>query len=244
MIDPRMADRRKAVLERGARKGVKRAIILLVIVSLLAGIVWLLQSSYLSVHEIEVTGSDRPDVFEAILRAGIEEGTPLILIRTGEAVDELEALPWIRAAEVKRVFPDRVEVAVDQRRAVVWMWDSGSYAVLDIEGVVLEYVTSVVVGTPVLQLGVQHVAEGEAHTDPAVLGGVEFIAAIGGVLSGVEVRQEGGELLGRFDGHDIRLGRPVDMAAKASALLAVLADGLPEGSSINLIAPARPAVTP
>jgi cell division protein FtsQ len=244
MIDPRMADRRKAVLERGARKGIKRAIILLVIVSLLAGVIWLLQSSYLSVHEIEVTGSDRPDVSEAILRAGIEEGVPLILVRTGEAVDELEALPWIRAAEVRRVYPDRVEVAVDQRRAVVWMWDSGSYAVLDIEGVVLEYVTSVVVGTPVLQLGIRHVAEGEAHSDPAVLGGVEFIAALGGVLSGVEVRQEEGELIGRFDGHDIRLGRPVDMAAKASALLAVLADGLPEGSSINLIAPARPAVTP
>ena len=244
MIDPRMADRRKAVLERGARKGIKRAIILLVIVSLLAGVIWLLQSSYLSVHEIEVTGSVRPDVSEAILRAGIEEGVPLILVRTGEAVDELEALPWIRAAEVKRVYPDRVEVAVDQRRAVVWMWDSGSYAVLDIEGVVLEYVTSVVVGTPVLQLGIRHVAEGEAHSDPAVLGGVEFIAALGGVLSGVEVRQEEGELIGRFDGHDIRLGRPVDMAAKASALLAVLADGLPEGSSINLIAPARPAVTP
>jgi cell division protein FtsQ len=244
MIDPRMADRRKAVLERGARKGIKRAIILLVIVSLLAGVIWLLQSSYLSVHEIEVTGSDRPDVSEAILRAGIEEGVPLILVRTGEAVDELEALPWIRAAEVRRVYPDRVEVAVDQRRAVVWMWDSGSYAVLDIEGVVLEYVKSVVVGTPVLQLGIRHVAEGEAHSDPAVLGGVEFIAALGGVLSGVEVRQEEGELIGLFDGHDIRLGRPVDMAAKASALLAVLADGLPEGSSINLIAPARPAVTP
>jgi cell division protein FtsQ len=244
MIDPRMADRRKAVLERGARKGIKRAIILLVIVSLLAGVIWLLQSSYLSVHEIDVTGSDRPDVSEAILRAGIEEGVPLILVRTGEAVDELEALPWIRAAEVRRVYPDRVEVAVDQRRAVVWMWDSGSYAVLDIEGVVLEYVTSVVVGTPVLQLGIRHVAEGEAHSDPAVLGGVEFIAALGGVLSGVEVRQEEGELIGLFDGHDIRLGRPVDMAAKASALLAVLADGLQEGSSINLIAPARPAVTP
>jgi cell division septal protein FtsQ len=244
MIDPRMADRRKAVLERGARKGLRRAIILLVIVSLLAGVVWLLQSSYLSVHEIEVSGSDRPDVFEAILSAGIEEGIPLILVRTGEAVDELEELAWIRAAEVRRVFPDRVEVAVDQRHAVVWMWDSGSYAVLDFEGVVLEYVTSVVVGTPVLQLGIPHVAEGEAHTDPAVLGGVEFIAALGGVLSGVEVRQEGGELIGRFAGHDIRLGRPVDMVAKAAALLAVLADGLPEGSSINLIAPARPAVTP
>ena len=63
-------------------------------------------------------------------------------------------------------------------------------------------------------------------------------------LSGLELRQQGGELAGFFDGHEIRLGRPVDMAAKAAALLAVLADGIPGGSLINLIAPAQPAVTP
>ena len=155
MIDPRMADRRRAVLERGARRGIRRALILLIAVSLVAGSIWLLQSPILSVSEIEVTGSDRRDVREAVARAGIEEGTPLILVRPQRAIDELEALPWVRAAAVGRVFPDRVEVAVDQRIAVAWMWASGSYAVLDLDGVVLEYVSSIAAGAPVLQLGVQ-----------------------------------------------------------------------------------------
>ena len=244
MIDPRMADRRRAVLERGARRGIRRALILLIAVSLVAGSIWLLQSPILSVNEIEVTGSDRQDVREAVARAGIEEGTPLILVRPQRAIDELEALPWVRAAAVGRVFPDRVDVAVDQRMAVAFMWASGSYAVLDIDGVVLEYVPSVAAGAPVLQLGVQRLEPGESHIDPTVIGGIEFLATIDGVLSGLELRHAGGELAGFFDGHEIRLGRPVDMAAKAAALLAVLADGIPSGSLINLIAPARPAVTP
>ncbi len=244
MIDPRMDERRRAVLESGARRGIRRALILLILVSLGAGLVWLLQSPMLSVGEIEVTGSLRQDVRDAITRAGIEEGTPLILVRTGRATEELEALPWVKAATVKRVFPDRVEIAVDQRRAVAWMWTSGTFAVLDIEGVVLEYVSAPAEGAPVLQFGARQIEVGDQHTEPAVLGGIEFVAAINGALSGLELREAGGELWGFFDGHEIRMGRPVEMAAKAAALLAVLADGLPAGASINLIAPARPAVTP
>jgi hypothetical protein len=40
----------------------------------------------------------------------------------------------------------------------------------------------------------------------------------------------------------IRLGRPIDMGAKALALEAVLAEGVEIGSVVNLLAPARPAV--
>ncbi|MDH5371973.1 MAG: FtsQ-type POTRA domain-containing protein [Acidimicrobiia bacterium] len=244
MIDPRMADRRRTVLEKGARRGIRRAVWLLVFVSLIAGVLWVLQSPMFSVGEIEVTGSDRQDVSDVIRASGFEEGTPLILVNPRDLEDGLEGLPWVRSAAVRRVFPDRVEIDIDQRVAVAWLWASGTYAVLDDEAVVLEYAAVVQAGFPVLQLSVQRLEPGEAHTDPTVLGALEFAAANNGDISGLILREEAGELWATVAGHEVRLGRSVEMPAKAAALAAVLSEGLPEGSMINLIAPTRPAVIP
>jgi hypothetical protein len=238
-----MAERRRTVLESGARKSVRRALWLLAVVTVVAGLVWLLQSPMLSVTSVDVTGSDRADVGEAIANAGLEPGIPFVLVRADKVEEELESLPWVRHASVRRVFPDRVEIQLDERVPVAWIWASGSYALLDTEGVVLEYTTDLSEDAHVLRLAVRHVEPGEAHTDVAVLGGIEFFAALDGLLAGLELREEAGELWAAIDGHEVRLGRPVDMGAKAAALVAVLEDGPPAGSSINLIAPARPAVT-
>jgi hypothetical protein len=53
----------------------------------------------------------------------------------------------------------------------------------------------------------------------------------------------GGELWALIDDVNVRLGRPIAMESKARALEAVLAEGIPKGATINLIAPARPAVS-
>ncbi|MFW2339140.1 MAG: cell division protein FtsQ/DivIB [Acidimicrobiia bacterium] len=243
MIDPRIAERRKTVLESGARKGVRRALILLVGVASLAGLVWLLQSPLLSVNEITIAGSDREDVLQAVAAAGLEAGTPLVLVRTDEIVDALEALPWVRVASAERMFPDQVEVRVEERIPAGWIWNAGSYLLVDDQGVVLEEAAAADPEGPVLQFPIERLQPGEAYSDQMVLGAIEFVAAGGGEVPGLELWQEGDEMWASVDGHRIRLGRPVDMAAKAAALNAVLSDDVPAASLINLIAPSRPAVT-
>lgn len=244
MIDPRMADRRRTVLEAGARRGVRRALWLLLIVAVLAASAWLLQSPLLSVAEIEVSGSARDDVMNTISLAGLEEGTPLVMVRPRRIEEALVLLPWVRGASVERVFPDRVEIAIDQRQGVAWLWSSGTYAFLDLHGVVLEYDPDPPPEAAILQLTSTRLEPGEVHTDSVVVGGLEFAAAMGESFGELEVREEAGELWATVEGHEVRLGRSVDMEAKASALMAVLTEEIPPGSSINLIAPARPAVTP
>ena len=244
MIDPRIAERRRNVLERGARKGVRRALLLLVGVAMVAGLVWLLQSPVLSVNEIAILGSNRTDVVEAVTAAGLEEGTPLVLVRTEEIIGALEALPWIRSATAERMFPDRVEVRVEERVPVGWIWIGGSYLLVDDGGVVLEEASRSDPAFPVLQFPIERLQPGAAYSDQMVLGAIEFAAGGGGGVPGLELWQEGEEMWASVQGHRIRLGRPVDMAAKAAALNAVLTDGIPAASLINLIAPSRPAVTP
>ncbi len=243
-MDPRMADRRRTVLETGARRGVRRAMVVLIVASLVAAGAWVIQSPWLSVSEVAVAGSDRAEILEAIASAGLETGTPLLLVRTDAVRESLESLAWVRSAEVRRVFPDRVEVMIDERHPVALMWSSDSYGVLDGEGVVLEYVSDATAGVPVLRLAERRLDPAEAYVGDTVRGALEFAVALDGALPGIEVRAEGEELWAAFEGHEIRLGRPVDMAAKAAALVAVVTDGIPAGSSVNLIAPTRPAVTP
>ena len=243
MIDPRIAERRKTVLESGARKGVRRALILLVGLAILAGLVWLLQSPLLSVSAITINGSEREDVLQAVAAAGLEAGTPLVLVRTDEIVDALEALPWVRVASAERMFPDQVEVRVEERIPAGWIWAAGSYLLVDDQGVVLEEAAAADPAGSVLQFPIERLQPGEAYSDQMVLGAIEFAAAGGGEVPGLELWQEGDEMWASTQGHRIRLGRPVDMAAKAAALNAVLSDDVPAASLINLIAPSRPAVT-
>ncbi len=244
MMDPRMANRRREVQETGARRGVRRALMVLIAVSLVAAAAWVIQSPALSVSEVIVVGSERPEIQGAIAAAGVEVGTPLLFVGSEGVREELESLAWVRSAEVRRIFPDRVEITIDERQPVALMWSSGSYAVLDLEGVVLEYVSEATGSEPVLRLAERRLEPAETYGSEGVRGGLEFAVILDGALPGIEVRQEGDELWAAYNGHEIRLGRPVDMAAKAAALMAVIEDGIPAGSAVNLIAPTRPAVTP
>ena len=76
-----------------------------------------------------------------------------------------------------------------------------------------------------------------------IAAGLEFAAALPldhrGEIS-IEVRT--GELWAGIGSVSVRLGSPLEMAAKAKALEALLETGVPDGAVINLIAPSRPAV--
>jgi hypothetical protein len=141
------------------------------------------------------------------------------------------------------MFPDQVEVRVEERIPAGWIWAAGSYLLVDDQGVVLEEAAAADPAGSVLQFPIERLQPGEAYSDQMVLGAIEFVAAGGGEVPGLELWQEGDEMWASTQGHRIRLGRPVDMAAKAAALNAVLSDDVPAASLINLIAPSRPAVT-
>jgi hypothetical protein len=74
---------------------------------------------------------------------------------------------------------------------------------------------------------------------------VEFVAALpAGVAATTTITATDGELIAEVGDHRVRLGDPSNMAAKAVALGALLADGrLAPDAVIDLIAPTRPAVS-
>ena len=90
------------------------------------------------------------------------------------------------------------------------------------------------------------VLEPDAADSAVVLGAIEFISGLPDELrTDVIVRiEDNGEMWAVVSGYQIRLGRPVEMSAKALSLAALLEVDPPVGAVLTLIAPTHPAVTP
>lgn len=235
MMDERFAERRQAVAEDRARRSLRRAFRLVLVAALVAGVAYLFQSPVLSVDRIEVEGVSRSQTETVLDRFEIVPGEPMVFLDLDEARSDIEADPWVESVVLERSWPTTVIVEVEERSPVAVV--EGTMVAVD--GVVLT-------GDPVAGLA-SVVMESEivdgAHRAPEMLGALEFIDALGPALRSEAAVGTGEEGLVAFvSGHRIRLGRAVDMAAKARALVSVLEQSPPEGSEITLFAPERPAV--
>lgn len=238
-IDPRMTARRREVAEVRARSSFSRIIWTLAFTAMVGSAVLLARSPLLAVQHIEVEGMALSEVESAISGAGLVLGRPMLLIKTTGVESALEADPRVKSVEVRLDWPQTARVVLERRIPVAWAPVGDGWGLVSIEGVVVAEAT-----VPTLDLGHLDIPIGP---DPSahVLGGLVFLAELApqpGIA--VVVRQEGQELWADVAGTLVRLGRPIEMEAKALALVALLAEGIPSGSTVNLVAPTRPAVIP
>jgi len=84
----------------------------------IAGLLLLVRSPLFSIREVEVTSPLKHTAkteIEAAVRARI--GGNFFAVSTDEVRQGLEKLPWVRSASVRRVWPDRLEVAIEEHVA-------------------------------------------------------------------------------------------------------------------------------
>ncbi|CAN5270284.1 hypothetical protein BH18ACT5_BH18ACT5_03320 [soil metagenome] len=237
-IDRRMLRRRREVAEGRARSNLSRLGLVLISAALIALGVWLFRSPLFAVQQIDVVGAIPHLVDEIRAQSGIDLGQPLVTVRPGQVEKQLTANPWVLSSRVELSWPDRVVIAVEPRLPVAWISNGvGQWALVGIDGVVLDTASQPGTGMPQVQI------------DPArqalLLGGLEFASNIDPLLfGGATIEARGEELWAIVGGYSVRLGRALDMAEKARTLNTILTQGLAPGSIVNLIAPARPAIVP
>ena len=230
-----MEKRRREVAEGRARSGLSKLTIFLLL-ALVAGLaVWLFRSPLLSVHRIEVEGATPQLADEVTALAGIEMGEPMVTVRPKEIEAAVSVNPWVASVDVSLRWPQTIMIVISPRLPVAWVPGDGAWALMGVDAVVLETAGTAGKTMPVLQI------------DPSSTvvrdGGLAFVAALGPLqFPGAVLTQEGEELWANVSGYTVRLGRPIDMEQKAAALLALLGKGIDPGSTINLLAPTRPAV--
>jgi cell division protein FtsQ len=243
-IDPRLQERRKEVAEDRARRKVGR--VLKVWLALVMGglIAWILLSPWLDADRVDTSGILASEAHSLLAETGVVVGRPLILIRAGDVEAALEGDPYVASADVTVEWPDRVVVQVEERQPVAWVETASGWAHHAADGVALPSPdqpddTKAWIRLPEL-------AEGEATSSRELLGALEFVAALPDDLAAqttLRLRPTG-EWWAEIPDFDVRLGRPVEMEAKALSLIAVLEEKPPRGSLLTLIAPAHPSYTP
>ncbi|MGI9644824.1 MAG: cell division protein FtsQ/DivIB [Ilumatobacteraceae bacterium] len=145
-IEPRMRQRRIGVARAAGLRRLKWVAVVVAVLAVIVAGLAVLGSSIFSVEEVAVTGNLYTD--SDALDEVVEdlEGTPVLLVDTGDAERRLEAIPWVEDARVRTEFPDRVTIEIRERSPVATMRGiDGLFRVLDREGRVLE----VIEGQPV-----------------------------------------------------------------------------------------------
>jgi cell division protein FtsQ len=242
---PRFLRRRTNVREHRARRHVRRALGILFLVAAVWAVVWVAQSPLFSVTSIQIAGVERAGV-DAVLEAqDVYPGRPLVLIRTGTVEAALRSDPWIREASVNRRFPDRVEIDIEERVEVAVVPVADGWKTLSDDGHIMASVAEPPAGLALVGPGIGLAGPGGEAVSATMMGVVEFVAALPRDIAAITtIRAAGDELMAEIGAHQIRLGDPTNMAAKAAALGALLDDPrLAPDAVIDLIAPTRPAVS-
>ncbi len=228
--------------EDRARRNVSRLVKFLVAAGVAGAVVWVFLSPWLSVASVTTSGVAASTSEAVLIEHGVVEGTPMIMIRTGRIETALETDPWVRESDVELVWPQSVVVRVEERVPSAWVETDEGWGLYAIDGVRLVTAPEPDPAMPWIQIGGVEVM---AEPTPDLLGALEFASSLGEELkTGARLRTEtGGELWAEVGGFEVRLGRPVEMSAKALSLAALIRERPPAGSILTLIAPTNPAIS-
>jgi cell division protein FtsQ len=151
------------------------------IVAILAGTVWaLLGSKFLVVRSVEVTGPAAVSRAEVIADAGIRLGTPLVRVNLATVARRVEQVTLVQSAQVRRAWPDKIVISVQERTAVLAVPRGGGYELIDKFGVILRQAARRPHGMPVLHP--------PAAALPSSLRGSPAVLAAAAVLRELPVR--------------------------------------------------------
>jgi len=215
--------------------------VLLVLVTL--GVI--LHSPWLSVREIEIAGAERVDAAGLLNDAGIGTGAIMVWLDTGAAESAIAGHPWASAVRVDREWPNRLVVEVEERIPALWAEGTNGWMLVATDGTVLEVADAPGSGLLTVSMGMRGVPVGMRSADAVWSELLALSEALATPLASTSrIVSEGGEVWMDTLGHRVRFGHPIDLADKGRVAQVMLADGLPPGSTLDVVAPRRPAVVP
>jgi cell division protein FtsQ len=243
-MDSRIAERRNLVRRERMLRRRRSTVAMLVVLVLGAVVAAAERSALVALSEVEVTGTDRPEVVREA--AGLELGTSTLRLRLSDAVERVESLPAVRSATARRTDPLTVRIDVVERKPVAVITSDDRAAVVDEDGVVIargqrDRLPVIAVSEPLPDVGSTLGRRSDAAAALAVLAGLT------GPLRSEVVRYVVDEpsdvVLALAGGATVRFGRPDRVPEKARVLGAIMEDVDPgEGWTVDVRAPDAPVV--
>eukprot|EP01031_Cornospumella_fuschlensis_P008757 gene8757-10780_t len=86
------------------------------------------------ITQVDLSGQNHVTPAEILSAAGIKSTTSLLLVDADATRQKLEEMPWIASASVRKLYPDRIEIAVVERQAYALWQVNGEIRVIARDG--------------------------------------------------------------------------------------------------------------
>ena len=218
---PRLAARARAQRTARRLRWLRwTALALLGLLPLLA-LAWvLLVSNWLAVDRVEVQGTSRLSADEVRDAVGLEPGTPLARVSTGDVADAVRTLPPVADVSVRRSWPGTLEVSVRERVVAAAVVRGGRVTLVDAGGV--PFAAAPALPPDVVRLQTDDPAPGDAATVAALRVTGALPAALRAQVVSVSASSPSDVVLALRNGKQVVWGAPGDTQTKAAAALALL----------------------
>mgnify|MGYP000303564184 CR=1 FL=1 len=246
-MDPRIRERRVAVLRDAGRRRLRMVLVALGLAGAVAVAFGLTRSPVFDVDEVRVLGAAKTTPTQIEEAGGLAGGPQLADVKPAVVAARLARLPWILEAKVVRHWPGTVEVTVVERTPLATLPSAaGGWALVDETGRVLE-------GTPepapgMVQINAAGAPKAGQHVPAATLGAIGVLGALPPSLAervnGLTVSEEG-----MIDVHAVGLpiihfGPPTAVRPKLVALTTLVARTNLQGvKAIDVRVPTAPVLT-
>ncbi len=133
----------KEPVSRGERRkkrggGSVRIPVLLCILAVVVAAAFALTLPVFNVTEVYCEGNSAVKYEDIMNAARIDTGKNIFLENLGGAERRIEAIPRVKSAELKRIFPNRICITVVEREAYAYISTGGGYALVADDGSVIE----------------------------------------------------------------------------------------------------------
>ena len=239
---PTVQRSRKRFLQRvRARRWrlLKRLLVVLLVIGLVAGGVWLVFfSSVMAVKGSEVRGTEVLSEREVRRVAEVPTAVPVATVDLDAIEARVEDLAAVRSADVSRAWPDTIAIDVTEREAVVAVDREGTWRGVDDQGVVFRDYPKQPAGLPAVRMSAS--TSVEALAEAAQVVGSLPADILQRVVS-LEVGSIDRIALTLRNGDRVNWGS-ADQAEDKARVLQVLLEQ--KGSVYDVTAPGRPTVRP
>jgi len=207
---------------------------------------FLLHTPMFSAKVVTVEGAVHTPAASVAAAAGLASHPPLLDVNTGAAATAIEALPWVKSAQVRRSWPDGVRITLTSaRRPPSWPTTGASTGRRHWQGP----------GQPAERAeracpprGARHRAGGRGLTQPGGRPGLAVLtslpAAFAAQVSTVSVDATGQVSLALTSPVSVLLGSTAELPAKYEDVASLLAGAnLHPGDVLDVTVPDSPVVT-
>jgi cell division protein FtsQ len=220
-MDPRIEARRADVRREVGRRRMRVLVVVAVLVVLVVGTYLTVESPFLDVDHVDVTGAIHLRPARVRAAAAIEPGRALLRVDLGAVARRVEQLPWVDRARVRRALPGTLRIQVFEAKPVGFVRSRGRVAVIGPDDRVIATPSRAPAGAVEIT-GVRQVPIRGQLLSPA--GTSRVIAALPPELRprvrSIALRPD--TVVVVLDAGEIRLGTVSDLPAKFSSALAVI----------------------